>query len=65
MTENGNAERTLVRRGGGRSATTPKGLGLLEGALCGAKEGAAQPGMLCIVEVGRFVELAPCRRVEA
>ena len=42
-----------------------KGLDLLEGALCGVKERTAKPGVLCILEVGRLVELALCGRVEA
>lgn len=36
-----------------------------EGALCGVKKRTAQPRLLCIVEVGRLVELALCGRVEA
>jgi hypothetical protein len=42
-----------------------KGLDLLDGALDRVEEGAAQPGILCIVEVGRLVELALCGRIEA
>ena len=44
---------------------TLEGLDLPDGALDRVKEGAAQPGILGIVEVGRLVELALCGRVEA
>ena len=41
------------------------GLDLLDGAINRVKESAAQPRILCIVEVGCLVELALRGRVEA
>jgi hypothetical protein len=65
MTEKGNAERTLARTGAREIGDDSGKAWICVKALCRVEERTAEPGILCIVEVGRFVELALCGRVEA